>query len=115
MVHTDLGAGNVLVEGDRLGGIIDWGNVAAGDPAADVGHLTYWAPWHPGCPEDEVRRALGEAVPGGDVPARIRAWELVEALDAVRWCLVRGDRAWLPEGLDRAGGLGLPSPTARRR
>lgn len=35
--HLDLHGENVLVAGGRLAGIIDWGDLAAGDPATDLG------------------------------------------------------------------------------
>ena len=36
LVHLDLHPGNVMVEGGRVSGVIDWANAALGDPAADV-------------------------------------------------------------------------------
>ena len=106
LVHTDLGAGNVLVDGAGLGGVIDWGNAIAGDPAADVAHLTFWAPWHPGCPEVAVRRELTALLDGDDVDERVRAWELVEALAAVRFWAAVGEPRWIPYGVARAAELG---------
>lgn len=38
-VHGDLGAEHVLVDGDRITGVIDWGDAALGDPALDHGRL----------------------------------------------------------------------------
>ena len=35
-VHGDLLAGNLLLEGRRLTGVIDWGGVGIGDPACDL-------------------------------------------------------------------------------
>ena len=35
-IHGDVAAGNLLVERGRLSGIIDFGELAAGDPACDV-------------------------------------------------------------------------------
>ena len=36
VLHGDLGPGNLLVEGGRLTAVIDWGALAAGDPAVDL-------------------------------------------------------------------------------
>lgn len=35
--HLDLHPGNVLTDDGELAGIVDWGEAAAGDPAADLG------------------------------------------------------------------------------
>jgi aminoglycoside phosphotransferase (APT) family kinase protein len=35
-LHCDLDARNLLVEGGRITGVIDWGSSCVGDPAADV-------------------------------------------------------------------------------
>jgi aminoglycoside phosphotransferase (APT) family kinase protein len=35
-VHGDLLAGNLLLQGGRLTGVIDWGGVGVGDPACDL-------------------------------------------------------------------------------
>lgn len=42
-LHGDLKAGNLVVAGDRLTGLIDWGGVGVGDPALDLtaGWLTF--------------------------------------------------------------------------
>ncbi|MGH9789560.1 MAG: phosphotransferase family protein [Candidatus Acidiferrales bacterium] len=43
LVHNDLAAEHVLLDanGDRTG-VIDWGDVALGDPAADFAGLVHW-------------------------------------------------------------------------
>jgi len=38
-VHGDLHARNVLVSAGRLSGVIDWGDITAGDPATDLACL----------------------------------------------------------------------------
>lgn len=35
-IHGDLHAGNVVVDADRIVGIIDWGDTSHGDPAVDL-------------------------------------------------------------------------------
>lgn len=37
LLHFDLHPLNVLVDGDRVSGVIDWTNAAAGDPRLDIG------------------------------------------------------------------------------
>jgi aminoglycoside phosphotransferase (APT) family kinase protein len=48
-IHGDLGAEHVFVDGDRITGVIDWGDAAIGDPAIDHGRLLrdFGAPDHP--------------------------------------------------------------------
>ena len=36
LLHLDLHAGNVLVAGDEIRGLLDWTNACAGDPRADL-------------------------------------------------------------------------------
>ncbi|MEV5956598.1 aminoglycoside phosphotransferase family protein [Streptomyces sp. NPDC051987] len=56
MSHGDLIPGNVLVEGDRLGGVLDTGGFGPADPALDL--VSAWHLLQPG-PRDVLRRALG--------------------------------------------------------
>ena len=39
LIHGDLGAEHVFVDGGRISGVIDWGDAALGDPAVDHGRL----------------------------------------------------------------------------
>ncbi|WP_327714698.1 aminoglycoside phosphotransferase family protein [Streptomyces sp. NBC_00490] len=55
MSHGDLIPGNVLVEGDRLSGVLDTGGFGPADPALDL--VSAWHLLQPG-PRDVLRRAL---------------------------------------------------------
>ena len=55
MSHGDLIPGNVLVAGDRLGGVLDTGGFGPADPALDL--VSAWHLLRPG-PRDVLRRAL---------------------------------------------------------
>lgn len=44
LIHGDFGFDNVLVEGDRVTAILDWGESLYGDPLYDLAHLSFWAP-----------------------------------------------------------------------
>jgi aminoglycoside phosphotransferase (APT) family kinase protein len=39
LIHGDLGAEHIFVEGGRITGVIDWGDAAIGDPGLDHGRL----------------------------------------------------------------------------
>ncbi|MFJ7629698.1 aminoglycoside phosphotransferase family protein [Streptomyces sp. NPDC097595] len=77
MNHGDLIPGNVLVLGDRLGGVLDTGGFGPADPALDL-----VAAWHllgPG-PREVFRRALG----CDDLDwERGRAWAFEQAMGLV--------------------------------
>ncbi len=66
-VHGDLAARNLLVEGGRLSGVIDWSDSVISDPAIDFGAIAAWA----GMPVvDELLAKTGRA---GDHALRSRA------------------------------------------
>ena len=41
LLHADLGPGHLLCRGDRLAGVIDWGDACVGDPALDLSWLLH--------------------------------------------------------------------------
>jgi hygromycin-B 4-O-kinase len=45
LVHTDLLNRNVFIEGDRVAGVIDWGNAMYGDFVYELAGITFWTPW----------------------------------------------------------------------
>jgi hygromycin-B 4-O-kinase len=47
LIHSDLLNFNVLVAGERISGVIDWGCAMWGDWLYDLAWLTFWAPWYP--------------------------------------------------------------------
>jgi hygromycin-B 4-O-kinase len=81
LLHSDLLYGNVLVEGDRVSGVFDWGCALYGDFLYDVAWLTFWAPWHPGLAALDLRaEALAHYAHIGlvvdDFDARLRCYEV---------------------------------------
>lgn len=62
MVHSDLINRNVLVSGDRLTAVFDWGCGFVGDPLYDLAWLDFWSPWHPGLAALGVRTAFAELI-----------------------------------------------------
>lgn len=91
LIHNDLGAGHVLLDPDepeRLAGILDWGDLALGDPAADLAGLVP-------CGGDEALALLAdgyrsEAPLDDGVLARARFHGLCTALHDAWW---EGQRA----------------------
>jgi aminoglycoside phosphotransferase (APT) family kinase protein len=100
-IHGDLDRRNLLVDGGRLSGVIDFGCLGVGDPACDV--MVAWKVLSPDT-RDRFRAALeiDEAT-----WERGRGWALSQALNALSYytletneVLVREARRWLSEVLD---------------
>lgn len=68
-LHGDLHPRNVLVRGGSLAGIIDWGDLTAGDAATDLS-----AAWMLCGTADGRRRFWKEYGAGADLVCRARAW-----------------------------------------
>lgn len=86
-IHGDLHPGNQLVAEGVLSAVVDWGDVAAGDPAADL--ATAW--WSlPVEVHDELRDAYGSD--DRDLWARAAGWAAVIAT----FLLDQGPRAGDP-------------------
>jgi aminoglycoside phosphotransferase (APT) family kinase protein len=84
MSHGDLIPGNVLVTGDRLGGVLDTGGFGPADPALDL--VSAWHLLRPG-PRDVLRRTLG----CDDVEwERGKAWAFQQAMGVV-WYYVESN------------------------
>lgn len=47
LVHDDLLNFNVLVDGERISGVLDWGSSIYGDFLYDVAKLVFYQPWFP--------------------------------------------------------------------
>lgn len=79
--HRDLIGANLLVADDRLSGVIDFGGLALGDPAADL-----MGAFHVIRPQD--RKRFGALVGADEAMwARARGWALTQALEALPYYL----------------------------
>ena len=47
LIHDDLINRNLLVEGDRITAVLDWGSSVYGDFLYDVAKLVFYQPWYP--------------------------------------------------------------------
>jgi hygromycin-B 4-O-kinase len=81
LIHSDLLHYNVLVEADRITGVLDWGCAMYGDFLYDLAWLCFWQPWYPAWQRLDFREeamrhytALGLDVP--DFEARLRACQI---------------------------------------
>lgn len=74
MLHGDLHPGNIVLADDRsLAGVIDFGDVGAGDPAADL--AVGWLMFDAGA-RHRFKSVFGPAVEG-DTWMRARGWALI--------------------------------------
>ena len=81
LIHSDLLNRNVLVAGDRISAVIDWGCALYGDFLYDVAWFTFWQPWYPAWQGIDFPRAVQAhyAAIGLEVPQfaeRLRACQL---------------------------------------
>lgn len=58
LLHCDLINRNVLVDGDRLSGVFDWGCSLYGDHLYELAWFEFWAPWTPNLDIPYLRAAL---------------------------------------------------------
>lgn len=86
LIHGDLLNRNVLVNGDEITAVFDWGNAMYGDALYDAAWLLYWWPWFPSWSKIDIRETLmqhweqQEAVPV-DLNKRLLAYQLHIGLD----------------------------------
>lgn len=77
VLHGDLHARHVLVDGERVSGIIDWGDVCTGDPSADLA-LAFGA--FVGAPRRAFLSAYGRIDGLTEIRARVIAVFVASAL-----------------------------------
>ena len=90
LIHSDLLHYNVLVAGDRVSAVVDWGCGLYGDYLYDVAWLAFWAQWNPAWHGIDVARAAAAHYRriGLDVPAfdeRMLAYRIHIGLDGIRY------------------------------
>jgi aminoglycoside phosphotransferase (APT) family kinase protein len=71
-LHGDLHAQNVLIDDGRLSGVIDWGDLAAGDVATDLAGI--WSLFDTRAARE---RALDRYAPDEALAARARGWAIL--------------------------------------
>lgn len=86
-VHGDLHPGNVIISGDAIAGVIDFGDLTAGDPATDL--AAAWMLFSP-----ELRPIFRESAAGIERPVSDDTW-----MRARGWALTL-NLAWLASSAD---------------
>lgn len=106
VVHADLGEANLLVDGGRLTGVLDWTDAHVGDPAMD---LSWWVQC---LGLNGARAALASYVPPAGVSAaelwrRAVAHATVQPVHAVLWGLDHSRPSYVARQLARLGGISV--------
>ena len=94
LFHDDLINRNVLVDGDRISAVLDWGSSKYGDFLYDIANLVFYRPWFPAWRNidfaAEARAhydAIGLAVP--QFAERLACYTLRIALDGMTYSAFR--------------------------
>ncbi len=96
MVHGDLGPAHILVVGEEVTGVIDWGDCGVGDPALDLAWTRYGA-------QPAFARALEAAYsPDPEVLARGIDWHLLGPWHEVIYGLDTDQPDFVASGLEVA-------------
>ena len=94
LFHDDLINRNVLVEGDRVTAVLDWGSSKYGDFLFDIANLVFYRPWFPAWRNIDFAaeaRAHYDAI-GLEVPyfaERLACYTLPIALDGMAYSAFR--------------------------
>jgi hygromycin-B 4-O-kinase len=93
LVHNDYWFINVIAEGERVTGVIDWANALYGDPLYDVARLSWGSTWPGWWYEDgaALLRSRYGALPGYDLRQVVYSYHV--ALDDLRYFAKAGLRA----------------------
>lgn len=96
--HGDLGPEHLLVTGDRVTGVIDWTDVALGDPALDLAWLVN------GTPAPFAESLIATYGATDDEVARGRDWHVLGPWWEVHYGLTGGGEEFVASGLEGAVG-----------
>ncbi|HUF84960.1 MAG TPA: phosphotransferase [Acidimicrobiia bacterium] len=88
LVHSDLLNNNVLVDGERLTAVLDWGSAKYGDPIYDGAWLSFWWPWYPAWQNIDIDHILEEHYAANHlegVEERLRCYRLHIGLEGMAY------------------------------
>jgi hygromycin-B 4-O-kinase len=72
VIHGDLLNRNVLIDGDRVSAVLDWGNSMYGDGLYDLAWLLFWQPWYPAWREVDLHGIIAEHLDARPTAERVR-------------------------------------------
>jgi hypothetical protein len=100
IVHIDFTPANILLEAERISGVIDWEGTCSGDRAFDLATLLFYS-----YADTEVRGALWQEALELAKPGILRVYLAHLILRQVEWSARRHDRATVDLWLGRAAGV----------
>ncbi|WP_158268935.1 phosphotransferase family protein [Ensifer sp. NM-2] len=82
LIHGDFGSNNVLTDGHRITGVIDWSEAMFGDPLYDVANILFWRSWLM-CMEQQARFFEAQCVDRLRHAERLRCYQLRIGLEEI--------------------------------
>ena len=116
LIHHDLLYRNVLVQGDKISAVLDWGNSLYGDHIYDAAWLLYCQPRYTNWPDIDLYSALLQhweangKIPD-DLEARLLCYQIHVGLDALSYDAFKGD--WKQFELNRQQTMSLVETAER--
>ena len=88
LLHGDFECGHIYSDGERYTGIIDFGQMQAGDPVFDLGRFTWWDSDH----LDDLLDGYGrDAITDEDTEVRMPCYRVAKALVIMALCVRIGE------------------------
>lgn len=111
LVHSDLINHNVLVAGERITAVLDWGSAIYGDPLWDIAWFAFYEPWYPAFTEIGLIQYLLDDFAADPVAnpkkidERLLCYQLAIGLDSIAYTASRSDWHHAEEAAERARSL----------
>jgi hygromycin-B 4-O-kinase len=100
LVHGDFGSNNLLTDGRRITGVIDWSEAMVGDPLYDVANILFWRSWLE-CMEQQARFFEAHCADCLRNTERLRCYQLRIGLEEVFENALRGTAENVAWAIDR--------------
>ena len=99
LIHADLLNYNVLIDGQRVSAVLDWGAAMYGDWLFDIAWFAFWQPWYPAWSgidfaAEAVRYFSSVGADLADFGTRLLCYELAIGLDNQAYCAFKGQARW---------------------
>lgn len=108
LIHGDFGSNNVLTDGERIVGVIDWSEAALGDPLYDVANILFWRPWLT-CMEQQARFFEVQRSDLLNHSDRLQCFQLRIGLEEIHQSAAAGNDRMLAWALSRCDDIAVGS------
>jgi hygromycin-B 4-O-kinase len=96
LVHGDFGSNNLLTDGRRITGVLDWDMAAFGDPLYDVANILLWRDWLD-CMRIQAEHVEAQPPDDPDAWHRLRCYQLHSGLTTLEWFATRDNPAMVQD------------------